>query len=470
MIKEASASKGSCTIKFKDPAAKKKKKKKSGKKSGKDSGKDSGKASGKSKANEPFALNVPSPLGMSFKQDEKGYVVTKVKEGGNAEASGKIKADFRILEIEGASVDGLDKATVTNMIKEASASKGSCLITFLDPTKKKSGKKKSGKKSGKDSGKSAAAPADQYEEVAPPAAAPQGIGNGVLSLTVPSPLGMSFKQDEKGFVVTKVKEGGNAEATGKIKADFRIVAVNGTQCTGLDKGAVTDLIKGASVSEGKVTIDFIDPNPPKAKSAKSSGGKKKKAKTAKTGPTMVKIPIPLGMGFKEEGGKFVVTKVKEGGNAEASGKVKINMEIVLVNGKETKGMDKTGVAAVIKASNEICEIGFKAKKKKKSAKGAAAADTGPKQWDAMHLTKDAALALIKGKPPGAFCMRATDRGFATVSIIKPDNSLLQKVIAQAPNGFGFKGSPNFFADHFALIAHYASDAQNELPCKLVEVY
>ena len=487
MIKEASAAKSSCTLKFKDPAAKKRKKKKSGKASGKasgkDSGKGSGKASGKAKANEPFALNIPSPLGMSFKQDEKGYVVTKVKEGGNAEGTGKIKVDFRILEVEGAPVEGLDKPTVTNMIKEASAMNSSCTIKFLDPTKKKSGKKagakKSGKKSGKDSGKTAAAAApsaaDQYEEVSP-AAPPNGAASGVLSLTIPSPLGLSFKQDEKGFVVTKVKEGGNTEKTGQVKPDFRITAINGTQCAGMDKAAVTDLIKAASAAEGKVTVGFVDPNasaaPPKAKAKKASGGTKKKKKAStKAGPTLVKINIPLGMGFKDEAGKFMVTKVKEGGNAEATGKVKVGMEIVTVNGKVVAGMDKTGLAALIKSSNEVCEVGFKAAKKtKKSVKGGGGDNSGPKQWNAMNLDKQGALALIKGKPPGAFCMRATERGYATVSIIRPDGTLLQKVIVQEANGFCFKGSANRFASDQKLIEHYASDAQNELPCKLLEVY
>ena len=242
----------------------------------------------------------------------------------------------------------------------------------------------------------------------------------------------------------------------------------------MDKASVTDLIKAGSASAGKVTMDFVDPNAaaaaPKKKSSAGAKKKKKKAST-KAGPTIVQIPIPLGMGFKEEGGIFLITKVKEGGNAEASGKVKVGMEIVSVNAKAVKGMDKTQVAATIKASNEVCEVGFKAAKKKKSGKGgAAAADTGPKQWDAMHLDKQGALALIKGKPPGAFCMRTTERGHATVSIIRPDGTLLQKVIVQEPNGFCFKGSANRFESDRKLIAHYASDAQNELPCKLLEVY
>merc|ERR1711935_84562 len=230
-------------------------------------------------------------MGMSFKQDEKGYVVTKVKKGGNCEATGKVKVDFRILEVEGASIDGLDKPTATNMIKEASGMNGSCTLKFLDPTKKKSGKKKSGgKKAAAAAPAAAPSGADQYEEVSPPEAPPRGAANGVISVTIPSPLGMSFKQDEKGFVVTKVKEGGNAEASGQVKADFRIVAVNGTQCAGMDKASATDLIKAGSASAGKVTMDFVDPNAAAAapKKKASAGAKKKKKKA---GPTIVQIPI-----------------------------------------------------------------------------------------------------------------------------------------------------------------------------------
>jgi hypothetical protein len=378
----------------------------------------------------------------------------------------------------------MDKAAVTDMIKSASAANGSCTLKFLDPTAKaKSSGKASGKKkksgtkgSGKDSGKSTGAPAvtapeDMYNEVSPPASSNAANGDADNAadgfvLSIPSPLGMSFKQDEKGYVVTKVKEGGNAEASGKVKADFRIIEVEGVSVAGIDKAAVTDMIKSASAANGSCTVKFLDPSATKKKKTstkKSSGGKKKKASTT----TDVQINIPLGMGFKEDAGKFIVTKVKEGGNAEASGKVKVDMEIMTVNGKPVKGMEKGAVAALIKASNEVCTVGFKAKKKKKSVK---AADSGPKQWNAMHLDKLSALALIKGKPPGSFCMRATERGYATVSIIRPDGTLLQKVIVEESNGFCFKGSGNRFASADKLIAHYASDAQNELPVKLLEVY
>eukprot|EP00729_Bicosta_minor_P016972 gene16972-866_t len=44
-------------------------------------------------------------------------VVEKVGLGGNTAATGRVKAGYRILEIEGTSTNGVDKAAAIDMIK-----------------------------------------------------------------------------------------------------------------------------------------------------------------------------------------------------------------------------------------------------------------------------------------------------------------------------------------------------------------
>ena len=75
--------------------------------------------------------------------------------------------------------------------------------------------------------------------------------------------------------------------------------------------------------------------------------------------TRVTIPTPLGMTFASNGsGGIVVTKLKEEGNALATGKVNLFMEILSVNGTAVHGLEKAEVATLIKASKEECTIEF----------------------------------------------------------------------------------------------------------------
>jgi len=99
--------------------------------------------------------------------------------------------------------------------------------------------------------------------------APKAASNTFI-MTIPSPLGLGFRQDEKGspkFLVTKLKPGGNAEATGKIKVGYFIVSVNGVPVAGQDRTSLTDVIKAAGAADGQVTIEFQDPKKPNKKKA-----------------------------------------------------------------------------------------------------------------------------------------------------------------------------------------------------------
>merc|ERR1712086_927163 len=69
-----------------------------------------------------FEVVLAKPLGMSVSGDaQSGIMVTKVKAGSSAEASGKIQVGMTLLAMDGASLVGSTKAEVVNRIKSAGA-------------------------------------------------------------------------------------------------------------------------------------------------------------------------------------------------------------------------------------------------------------------------------------------------------------------------------------------------------------
>jgi serine/threonine protein kinase len=89
-------------------------------------------------------------------------------------------------------------------------------------------------------------------------------------------------------------------------------------------------------------------------SALNAGRSKKPVDNGK----VVAVPLPMGMSFNPEGSGFIISNVKEGGNAKATGKISKGMKMVSVNGKSLAGMDKQEVVTAIKASNKVCTIEF----------------------------------------------------------------------------------------------------------------
>lgn len=140
---------------------------------------------------------------MSFEQDDHGcYVVTTITPGGNTNATGRVEVGYRILEIAGVSLNGVEKAVAINMIKEgaggATGSTGKCTFTFLKGTLVNDG--------GSNKGFFRAAGGTPEIDVS-------------FVLIVDTPLGVSFDLDDQGhFVVTKVTPGGNIDRTGKVSA------------------------------------------------------------------------------------------------------------------------------------------------------------------------------------------------------------------------------------------------------------
>lgn len=92
-------------------------------------------------------------------------------------------------------------------------------------------------------------------------------------------------------------------------------------------------------------------------------------------------------------------------------------------------------------------------------------------WHCLTNTKEQALAKIKGKPPGAFVIRPSDKAYAAISMVKPDGtSIFQQHIEESPQGLCLKASCINTADLNAFVAHYCSGAQTDLPCPLIDNY
>eukprot|EP00054_Salpingoeca_dolichothecata_P003772 m.28395 g.28395 ORF g.28395 m.28395 type:complete len:568 (+) comp14131_c0_seq1:36-1739(+) len=87
-------------------------------------------------------------------------------------------------------------------------------------------------------------------------------------------------------------------------------------------------------------------------------------------------------------------------------------------------------------------------------------------WDCMHMSKDQALAQLQGKPPGTFVIRPSDKAYAALSMNGPSGQFHMHIESVAGGLRLKKASAGTHADLQALIAHYCTPAQAELPCPL----
>lgn len=91
--------------------------------------------------------------------------------------------------------------------------------------------------SGQQSGPSSSTPAEAPKSkaaVAPQPAATQALPNGEVEVVITPPLGMTMAASgaSSGVFVSKVRDGGAAAATGKVRPGMRIIAVDGQHAEG----------------------------------------------------------------------------------------------------------------------------------------------------------------------------------------------------------------------------------------------
>ena len=85
----------------------------------------------------------------------------------------------------------------------------------------------------------------------------------------------------------------------------------------------------------------------------------------------------------------------------------------------------------------------------------------------MLLTKEQALAKIKGRAAGSFVIRSSDKSYAALSMIKPDGSQFHQHILEVAGGLQVKKTTSVHADLAALVLHFSSPSQSDLPCPLI---
>ena len=81
------------------------------------------------------------------------------------------------------------------------------------------------------------------------------------------------------------------------------------------------------------------------------------------------------------------------------------------------------------------------------------------------MDKPSALATLDGRGPGAFVIRASDKSFAAISLLKPDGKQFHQHIEQTGAGLQIKKTESAHHDIDALVAYFCS-TDGGLPTKL----
>lgn len=156
-------------------------------------------------------------------------------------------------EKEAAAADVAATKKETYSKKEGGAKEKSDPAPSSPAVEEKASKKKkkasTKKKSGEDvSSAAAAAPKKKKKKVA--------TKKGKVTVSMAAPFGIGLEEDgEAGVKVGIVKEGKNADKTGKIKVGMKIVSINGISTVGLAKKEVSGLIKDCK-GAGPVPVVF----------------------------------------------------------------------------------------------------------------------------------------------------------------------------------------------------------------------
>ena len=86
----------------------------------------------------------------------------------------------------------------------------------------------------------------------------------------------------------------------------------------------------------------------------------------------------------------------------------------------------------------------------------------------MSMSRDEALAKLKGAPVGTFVIRPSDKSYAALSMVKKDDgSLYHQHIDEVPGGYQLRKTSSVHPDLLALIGHYSSPSQGDLPAPLL---
>jgi hypothetical protein len=242
---------------------------------------------------------------------EEGISISKVKPGSSSEASGVIEAGMFLHEMNGESLAGASKADVVGKMKSA----GSEISLVLGPSAPK---------------------VETSEE------------DDLVKVTLGKPLGLSITGDAaNGITVSKVKEGSSAATSGLFKIGMRLVNMDGQSVIGKEKAEIVSIIKAVTDT---IVIGFA---PPKVVGATSQSG------GGDAGSFEVVLAKPLGMSVSGDAQSgIMVTKVKAGSSAEASGKIQVGMTLLAMDGASLVGSTKAEVVNRIKSAGAEVKVRF----------------------------------------------------------------------------------------------------------------
>lgn len=88
-------------------------------------------------------------------------------------------------------------------------------------------------------------------------------------------------------------------------------------------------------------------------------------------------------------------------------------------------------------------------------------------WNCMDMDKASAMAKIRGKQPGAFVIRPSDKSYAAITVVKPDGSFYNQHIDETSGGLQLKKSSIAHANLDKFVMFYTSSSQKDLPCALI---
>lgn len=248
------------------------------------------------KAKDGFGMSLVGPARDASPTDCTGVYVSRIKEGGAAASSGKIKEGMKIVKVNGESVIKSTRQGVVDILKHAAPDAASgeikVKLTFKVDTAgweaTSTGKKGSVKgnivpTSTPTGAASILTPVDLGTVLAP---TDQTIASKAIEVPLKKGadgLGMTLigpaAKDERrhGVFVSKLKEGGVAAAASSIKVGMRIVAVNGVNTTSITRSEMVKMLKEAP--DGTINFSMVSDDDGFAKqtAVSSKGSSKAKA-------------------------------------------------------------------------------------------------------------------------------------------------------------------------------------------------
>lgn len=320
-------------------------------------------------------------LGLVLAETEGGVHIAKVNPSGLAHATGMIGVGQLIATVNGADMRRAHKADVVAALK---ASPGSVRIGVVAgpglaaETVSRTNRMKVGQSVPSQAAQATTTPKAQQSVLSvetPVAAAPAAVRNPATYVTVVKKegkkLGLAIDETDNGLVIRSVRAGGLVDEAGGMLPGMRIVSVNETDVTSLDKPTCLSLVKS---SPGRVKFGLTGKATGKVSASRTSSSASlatpdspkpdpRPTPSASPGASVRSITVrkeegrKLGLGIDETDNGLIIRSVKAGGLVDAAGGIFPGMRIVSVNDTDTTTATKAACLALIKAVPAVVKFG-----------------------------------------------------------------------------------------------------------------